>query len=367
VRAPVVLMIFEDYCLRRLGLGEIINKLNSDLVRYPPPAANPTDEMVLGKTWNRSQLWAMLRNPKYTGYNVWGRHDKRPGRPRIRPREQWVWSATPTHPAIVPRELFDQVDDRAQDNIDAAKEAPATYPTRHTRRAGRVYVLRGRVRCALCGRRMEGTHQKGSNYYRCRVSATRGNSAARVTGHPGVLQIKEDTVLDAVLEFMDRRLFGPGRLKRLRDELSRPSSDPDDQHAEDLERLQSELQDIDQARHRQSLRMEEHDDPQHPVVALAKERIIELGTRCKAIEDAIRARAGRQAQALNAHEIEAALSAVPDLRDTLRSATADELAEILDAFDVTATYDKPNRALKLAATLKAHRPPQGRSGQSPGR
>jgi site-specific DNA recombinase len=123
-------MIFEDYCVRRLGLGEIINKLNSDLARYPPPAANPTDEMALEKTWNRSQLWAMLRNPKYTGYNVWGRHDKRPGRPRIRPREQWVWSATPTHPAIVPKELFDQVDDRAQDNIDAAKEAPAAYPTR---------------------------------------------------------------------------------------------------------------------------------------------------------------------------------------------------------------------------------------------
>jgi hypothetical protein len=126
------------------------------------------------------------------------------------------------------------------------------------------------------------------------------------------------------------------------------------------------LKDIDQARHQQALRMEEHDDPQHPVVALAKERIIELSTRRKAIEDAIRATAGRQAQALNAHEIEAALNAVPDLRDTLRSATADELTEILDAYDVTATYDKPNRALKLAATLKAHRPPQGRSGQSPG-
>jgi hypothetical protein len=126
------------------------------------------------------------------------------------------------------------------------------------------------------------------------------------------------------------------------------------------------LKDIDEARHRQSLRMEEHDDPQHPVVALAKERIVELSTRRKATEDAIRVTAGREVQALNAHEIEAALNAVPDLRDTLGSTTADELAEILDAFDVTATYDKPNRALKLAATLKAHRPPQGRSGNLPG-
>lgn len=70
-------MIFEDYCLRDLGLGEIIDKLNRDLDRYPPPAANAKDEMALRKTWSRSQIHALLRNPKYTGYNVWGRHDCR--------------------------------------------------------------------------------------------------------------------------------------------------------------------------------------------------------------------------------------------------------------------------------------------------
>ncbi len=361
-RASVVLMIFEDYGLHGLGLGQLIDKLNSDLARYPPPAANPTHENELGKTWNRSQLWAMLRNPKYTGYNVWGRHDKRPGRPRVRPREQWVWSATPTHPAIVPKELFDKVDGRARDNVDAANEAPAAYPTRRTRRAGRVYLLRGRVRCAMCGRRMEGTHQKGSNYYRCRVSATRGASAARDTAHPGALQIKENTVLDAVLEFMDRRLFGPERLEHLREELASVTSSQDYGHTEELAGLQAELNDTDQSVYRQSLRMEEHDDPHHPVIALAKQRIIELSTRRKVIEDTIRATEAQQAQTLQTHEIEAALDAIPDLRDTLKSATADELAEILETFDVTATYDKPNRTLELAATLNAPRPPNGGRG-----
>jgi DNA invertase Pin-like site-specific DNA recombinase len=161
VRAPIALMIFEDYCLRGLGLGEITDKLNRDLDRYPPPIANAKDEMALRKTWSRSQIHALLRNPKYTGYNVWGRHDKRPGRPLIRPRDQWVWSPAPTHPAIVPRELFEKVEQRARRNQIAVEQSPADYPTRRGRRAGRVYVLRGRVRCSLCGRRMEGTHQKG--------------------------------------------------------------------------------------------------------------------------------------------------------------------------------------------------------------
>ena len=56
------------------------------------------------------------------------------------------------------------------------------------------------------------------------------------------------------------------------------------------------------------------------------------------------------------------LRAIPDLRDALKSATADELAETLETFEITATYDKPSRALKLAATLNAHRPPNGGRG-----
>ena len=100
-------VIFDDWCLSGLGLGAICEKLNADLDRYPPPTRNKKDENDLRQTWSRSQLQAMLRNPKYTGYNVWGRHDKRRGRPFIRPREQWIWSTTPSHEPIVSRELFD--------------------------------------------------------------------------------------------------------------------------------------------------------------------------------------------------------------------------------------------------------------------
>ncbi|MGH8938648.1 MAG: hypothetical protein ACRDV2_04780 [Actinomycetes bacterium] len=50
-------------------------------------------------------------------------------------------------------------------------------------------------------------------------------------------------------------------------------------------------------------------------------------------------------------DIEAMLDAVPDLRDDLREATPEELAELLEAFDVTATYDKQDHRLHLAATV----------------
>jgi hypothetical protein len=47
------------------------------------------------------------------------------------------------------------------------------------------------------------------------------------------------------------------------------------------------------------------------------------------------------------------LDAVPDLRDELRHATPQELADVLDAFDVTATYDKHEHRLHLAASVPA--------------
>jgi DNA invertase Pin-like site-specific DNA recombinase len=193
VKAPIVRMIFDDYCVGGLGLGELCEKLNADLDRYPPPRRNKKDENDLPQTWSRSQLHAMLRNPKYTGYNVWGRQDKRIGRPFIRPRDQWIWSPTPSHEPLVSRELFEQVEERAQRNNNPAKIlGPLDYPPRRLRRAGRIYPLRGRVRCGICGRRMEGSNQKGSNCTAAASSpfavlppptpaATRASSAPRRT------------------------------------------------------------------------------------------------------------------------------------------------------------------------------------------
>jgi hypothetical protein len=50
-------------------------------------------------------------------------------------------------------------------------------------------------------------------------------------------------------------------------------------------------------------------------------------------------------------EIEALLDSVPDLRAVMRQAPPDELTELFAAFDLTATYDKKEQALRLAATL----------------
>ncbi len=370
VKAPIVHMIFEDYCITGLGLGAICDKLNAELDRYPPPARNKKDENDLLQTWSRSQIQAMLRNPKYTGYNVWGRHDKRPGRPFIRPPDEWVWSPAPSHEAIVSRELFDQVEERALRNHRIATlRAPKTYVQRTGHRHGRVYALRGRIHCRLCGRRMEGSHQKGSNWYRCQFVYKRGIAAADAAGHPRVLGIREEVVLEPLLDFLGRRLFGPDRLRLLHDELAASLTQGDDSLTTELAAITRRLADLDQAIRRQALRLEEHDDPEHPVVAAAKARIEELAGQHTALGEQRRQLEARRSNANQPDEVEALLASIPDLRPTLARYSPAELADLFDSFEVTVIYDKPSHSLELVATVAADlvppperlQPPHGRS------
>lgn len=352
VRGPIALMIFSWYCVRHMGLGEICDRLNRDLDRYPPPQRNRKDEMPLRQTWSRSQIQAMLRNPKYTGYNVWNRHDKRQGRPLMRPRSEWVWSPTPTHEAIVPRELFDQVEQRAERNKNVAK-TPTTARAHGGggKRKGRTYVLRGRVRCGLCGRRMEGSHQRHKNWYRCLYAARRGTVAADVAGHPRVLGIKEEIILDAMIDFLGRRVFGPDRLRLLSVALAKATDESWEDHDAELGRLAKEQADVERSLHRQTLRLEEHDDPAHPVVALATRRIEELSARLGSIEEASAGLRAKRPEGAHPEDVAAMVDAIPDMRQALKDADEDELMEIFDAFDVTATYSKDTRHLELSATV----------------
>ncbi|MGH2903257.1 MAG: recombinase family protein [Solirubrobacteraceae bacterium] len=352
VRAPIVVMIFEDYCVRLLGLGEICEKLNRNPERFPPPIPNRKDENGLPRTWSRSVINAILRNPKYTGFNVWGRNDKRPGRPQIRPRAEWVWSTQPTHEPLVSRELFEMVEERAQRNASAMKAGMPRAAHKDVKpQARRLYPLRGRVRCGMCGHRMEGSHQKGSNWYRCQYVYRRGAAAAALAGHPKVHGVKEDKLLEPALDFLARRIFGPDRLRLLHDELAGASASDWQQHAAEAERLEEELRKLDRSLRMQALRLEEHEDPNHPIVALASERIVELTARKAAVTDGLNTLKTKRPAGHDPDEVLAMLDAVPDLRPALATATEEKLAAIFRAFDVEITYDRDKQTIKLAATI----------------
>jgi hypothetical protein len=131
---------------------------------------------------------------------------------------------------------------------------------------------------------MEGSCQRDKHWYRCQYAQRRGVAAADLVGHPRVLGIKEDLLLDAVRRFMAERLFGPERLALLREELLDAATEGAwVERDSGLARLHAEDKQVQQALYRQSLRLEEHDDPEHPVLKLATQRIEELSGKAKAI------------------------------------------------------------------------------------
>lgn len=97
VEASIVKMIFLWRVHDGLSLDEIVHRLNG--ARYPTPIRPGASEPA---EWASPVVRAILGNPKYTGYQVWGRTHH--GYPT--PSEQWVWSGHWAHPPVIDLETF---------------------------------------------------------------------------------------------------------------------------------------------------------------------------------------------------------------------------------------------------------------------
>jgi site-specific DNA recombinase len=163
--AAVVRMVYEHYTVQGLSIGAITRLLNAQGV--------PTRKRVT--RWERSVVWAVLRNPAYKGTACFNK-TKVADRQRItrpvrlrggiaprdsahqdRPREEWIEIPVP---AIITEECFAL----AQERLHANKiNAP--------RRTITPSVVQGLVACRKCGyalyRSSTRTSARKIYYYRC--------------------------------------------------------------------------------------------------------------------------------------------------------------------------------------------------------
>jgi site-specific DNA recombinase len=163
--AEVVRRVFDLYTLEGLSIGAITRRLNEWGVPTRKQAAR----------WERSTVWAMLRNPAYRGTACFGKTALAP-RQRItrplrlrgglairnsanheRPRAEWIEIPVP---ALVSEETFAL----AQENLEQNKrQAP--------RRTIEPSILQGLVHCRQCGYALYRTSTRSSArkiyYYRC--------------------------------------------------------------------------------------------------------------------------------------------------------------------------------------------------------
>ena len=202
VRGPVVTRIFQWRAEAGLGLPTIAARLNADPARYPAPSPD--------SGWTAPGLHHLLANPKYTGYMVLGRRR----RERPMPPSEWIWSPEPTHPALVDKATWDAAQRAGAEHGNVRDtELPSTRPGRH-------YLLRSRLWCKICRRRMRGAARTGPAYrapyiyYRCPHDRSIPRHAAAHPEHPTVI-VREDDLMTALTTFFADHVFGPDRAAML--------------------------------------------------------------------------------------------------------------------------------------------------------
>jgi site-specific DNA recombinase len=162
--ARVVQRVYERYTVEGLSIGEITRRLNTEGI--------PTRK---ASRWERSVVWALLRNPAYRGLACFGKtrvsartRVMRPQRRRgvttpsttaghERPPEEWIEIPVP---ALVTEESFARAQQLLQQN-----------KLRSRRRTIAPSVVQGLVSCAKCGYAFSRTSTQTSarkiHYYKC--------------------------------------------------------------------------------------------------------------------------------------------------------------------------------------------------------
>ena len=163
--AEVVRMVYDLYTVKGLSIGAITRRLNEQGI--PTRKGN-------GR-WERSTVWAMLRNPAYRGTACFGKTTSAP-RQRItrklrlrggvacrdsasheRPRTEWIEIPVP---ALV-----------SEDTFALAQESLAHNQQHASRRTLEPSILQGLVCCRRCGYALYRTSTRSSArkiyYYRC--------------------------------------------------------------------------------------------------------------------------------------------------------------------------------------------------------
>jgi site-specific DNA recombinase len=168
---------------QQLGCDTIADRLNQDLDKHPPP--EPPGKTRARGAWSKSSVVAMLKNPKYTGYQVFNRRASRSRNGKVNDPVKWVWSTEPAHEPLIPKWMYDEMTARRQTKRGSRdnNDKNAHPETRRT------YVLRGMVFCG-CGRRAFGNHRHNRAYYMCWPRNNNRGRPDKYAGHPKAVYIR---------------------------------------------------------------------------------------------------------------------------------------------------------------------------------
>ena len=222
--APVVQRIFSDF-LAGSGIKAIASALTAEGIPSPS-AADPSRNRHRTSSqgaWGQSAIRAILKNPRYTGYQVWARQRKdevlldiddvaagHVTKQRWNPADQWQWSREPAHPALITRDDWDAT----QDVFTAG-----TRRSQPQRQRKHDYMLKGMVTCNDCGRKLVANSVRGRLIYQCRMKTEYPGLE-----HPKSLSVREDHLLPTIDNWLGE-LFDPDHIDHTIETLANVETD----------------------------------------------------------------------------------------------------------------------------------------------
>ncbi len=345
--APVVARIYREY-LAGFGVFAIAQRLTADGVLCPSAHDRARNPHRSGAAWSKSAVRSILTNPRYTGYEVWNKQRKQESLIDVddvalghqtqmtwNPKSDWVFSDKPAHPALVSREIFDQV------RLRLTSRGP-TSTGRILNRKQHPYAYRGLIIHEACGRRMQGNWNNGRAHYRCRYPAE--YVLANDIDHPGAVYIREDQ-LSGPLDDWLAGVFAPDRIHDTLHKLEQ--AQPDHTPALGDARRALAAHDRKLAQYRAAL--EAGTDP--ALIATWTAEVQHQRDLTTAQIAALEASRTAQPQ-LTADEIEQLVETLGGMVTVLNHADPEDKLEVYRELGLTLTYDHTKRTVQAETRPK---------------
>ena len=279
-----------------------------------------------------------MRNPRYTGRQVWNKQRKdeilldvndvaRGYETRLRWNDtgQWVWSETIAQDPLVCAEDFEA----AQAIMADAGRARRSSREAHER-ITHPYILRGRLYCGYCGRRMQGQYSNHAPYYRCRYPKEYALANVR---HPGNVYLREADILPAIDRWL-AVLFAPHQLTRTIRKLAVQAPVAAPEPTATSEDTRAIIDDCDARLARYQAALDAGADPQ-TVAEWTRQVKTERAAALARDASQIRRQASRR---LTEDDIRALIISLGDLRDVIRAADPTMNAAIYEQLGLKVTY-----------------------------
>jgi site-specific DNA recombinase len=263
VASPVVRRIFDEY-LSGTGIYAIAEGLTRDGIPSPSahdPARNRHRQTSRG-AWGKSAVRAILRNPRYTGHEVWNKQRRdevlidvddvalgNTSKMRWNDEENWVFSEQPVHEAIIDSHIFERAGHLASGRRQIAPK---------TRRARHPYLLRGIIFCGGCGRRMQGSWNNACANYRCRFPTEYAAKAG--VDHPRNVYVRED-VIEPLLDKWLSEIFDAGNVLDTYESMAAAHTDSSDLDADRREAARRTVSGCDRRLNQYRQLLDEGADP----------------------------------------------------------------------------------------------------------